>query len=191
MNVGDLVGAILNHEKNSSESQSLFDSEAEEDMTLKIDEASSSDKNNILQKKKLKPQTQVKEKSGPSETLNENAVRVVVDQVTKNIASTIETLLVTDRVTLAEKNMSDWRNLCNILTANPELINSKISSKNHPQDALKIVGPDFENLTKVLKILVKKQTFPNWNIHNNSLGDPRAIFGLTDICSALEDYASL
>ena len=147
VNEGDLVGTILNHGKNSSESQNLFDSEAEEDTTLTVVENPTVAKNNILNKKNAK--AQVKSKPEPEKTLDEATVRTVVDQVTKNIASTIETLLVTDRVTMAEKNMSDWRNLCNILTANPELINSKIGLNSHPQDALKVVGPDFENLSKV------------------------------------------
>ena len=143
VNDADLVSTILKQGQEPKESQSLFDSDNEEDTTLKVVEVPVGVDNdaseNFLNKNKAEVTTPI----------DENAVQLVVDKVTKKIASTIETLVVTDRVSIAEQNMADWRNLCNILTANPELINNKIMANSHPKDALKVVGPDFENLAKV------------------------------------------
>ena len=89
------------------------------------------------------------EEENKQNVIDEDMMSLMVAKITKNVAGTIQALLVTDRVTAAEQSSADWRNLCHLMANNPEIINSKMVQNNEPREALKMMGPDFDDLQKV------------------------------------------
>ena len=99
-----------------------------------------------MSKKMLKKET--KKTSAQSELESAN-IQEVVDRVTSNITSTLQTLIVSDRVLAAERNSAEWKDLCHLMANNPECINKRMLVNGNPASALKFFGPDFSDLTKV------------------------------------------
>ena len=82
--------------------------------------------------------------------LHPTKIKEIVDQVTTNITGTLQTLIVSDRVVAAERNSDDWKQLCQLMANNPEIINNRMAISSSPSQALRQIGPDFTNLSKVI-----------------------------------------
>ena len=85
----------------------------------------------------------------PEVTIGEHNIKEIIDRVTSNITGTLQTLIVSDRVVAAEQNTNDWKRLCQLMANNPEIINNKMLLNDNPSNALRQIGPDFTNITKV------------------------------------------
>ena len=81
--------------------------------------------------------------------LHPTKIKEIIDQVTANITGTLQTLVVSDRVVAAERNSDDWKQLCQLMANNPEIINNRMAIAGSPTQALRQIGPDFSNLSKV------------------------------------------
>ena len=84
-----------------------------------------------------------------NESLDTATIKNIVDRVTNNITETLQTLIVSDRVVAAERNTQDWKRLCTLMANNPELINSRMLATESPVDAMRQVGADLTDLSKV------------------------------------------
>ena len=95
--------------------------------------------------------TMVTEASENSSTVVTDTISVqdIVDKVTTNITTTLQTLIVSDRVLAAEKNSQDWKHLCQLMANNPELINKRMGTANSADEAVRQIGADLTNLSKV------------------------------------------
>ena len=89
--------------------------------------------------------------------MDQISVQDIVDQVTNNITTTLQTLIVSDRVLAAEKNSQDWKHLCQLMANNPELINKRMGSAKSAEDAVRQIGADLTDISKVIVFTVKKQ----------------------------------
>ena len=83
-------------------------------------------------------------------------IQEIVDRVTSNITGTLQTLIVSDRVLAAERNSSEWKDLCHLMASNPEIINKRMLVAGNPTTAMKFFGPDFSDLSKVNKLFSLK-----------------------------------
>ena len=128
---GNLVEKILNQGQKLPENENLFVSDEENEL--------GDDMNNVPNKEN--------ELTVPE--FSDEVMDKLVQKLTKNVAGTMQALLVTDRITAAEQSSADWRNMCHLMANNPELINNSMLTKRTPNEMVRAVGPDFDDLSKV------------------------------------------
>ena len=137
VNEGDLVGTIIKQGTAKTKlNRENFDSEEE--------------------KEEDAPSSSAVENQSESENclLDSAKIKEVVDRVTSNITSTLQTLIVSDRVMAAERNSNDWKQLCQLMANNPEIINDKMMATGNPVTAFRQIGPDFSNVHKVCLLVI-------------------------------------
>ena len=62
-----------------------------------------------------------------SETVKENEVRVIVDQVVDKITPILQALCVTDRIAKAERNAEEWKSMAHLVMKNPHFTSKNLS----------------------------------------------------------------
>lgn len=106
------------------------------------------------------------EVSSPMVPLDE-AIGQIVETVVNKLSTTLQSLVVTDRVLEARKTADEWKDVCRIMANNPELIQKMGFSKNEqPQKVFKRLNMDISDpsTTSLAQFLSTPMSGPIWTI---------------------------
>ena len=81
------------------------------------------------------------------------AMEQIVSSVVNKLSVTLQSLCVSDRVLKAQQTAEDWKEVCKLMIANPEIINEKLSINQGPSRVFKRIGADMSDPTKVSNFL--------------------------------------
>ena len=97
--------------------------------------------------------------SGTSERVTEQAkigiesddktMNRIISSVVNKLSTTLQSLCVSDRVIEAQRSAQDWKELCKLMIANPELINEKLSVTQGPHTTFRRICIDVSDPSKI------------------------------------------
>ena len=97
----------------------------------------------------------------------EEAIDQIVETVVNKLSSTLQSLVVTDRVLEARKTADEWKDVCRIMANNPDLIHKMGFSKgDQPQKVFKRLNLDISDPSTVSlsQFLATPMSGPVWTI---------------------------
>ena len=72
----------------------------------------------------------------------------IISAVVNKLSTSLQALCVSDRVVEAQQSAQDWKELCKLMIANPEVINDKLSVNQHPNNIYRRIGADISDPSK-------------------------------------------
>ena len=96
----------------------------------------------------------------------DDSMEKIVSSVVDKLSTTLQSLCVSDRVVAAQRMADDWKGICKLMIANPEIINEKLSVSSGPNTLLKQIGVDMSDPSKITlaQFLASPMSTPVWRI---------------------------
>lgn len=135
----------------------------------------------FLNQEGYRPQPEVSEPESQASNLSAAADRVpeqanngvfddsmeqIISTVVNKLSTTLQSLCVSERVIAAQSSANDWKEICKLMIANPEVINEKLSISRGPNTLLRQIGVDMSDPSKVTlaQFLASPLSTPLWRI---------------------------
>ena len=96
----------------------------------------------------------------------DESMEQIISTVVNKLSTTLQSLCVSDRVVAAQKSANDWKEICKLMIANPEVINEKLSISQGPNTLLRQIGVDMSDPSKLTlaQFLASPLSAPMWRI---------------------------